>query len=211
MFNELHKDLFPNIFKYLRQIDLLNCKLISKIFYDEIEKYIKKTDFYKINTEELFISGTINDDIFSFLLLHNEKDVWKYRSFAINKHLCNCHNIIFKIIILDEVDSENKIHEGLGNHIYFDNCLFYGKFDLIRKHINKNIDEFKIKYSPNKIPLYYIAQSKYSNVNIFKYLIETYPGQVDISKENLISLIEQALCSKQYDIIEYINNIIDVV
>lgn len=211
MFNELHKDLFSNIFKYLRQIDLLNCKLICKIFYDEIEKYIKKTDFYKINTKELFINGMINDDIFSFLLLHNNNDVWKYRSFAIREHLCNSHDIIFNIITLDSVDSENKIHEGLGKHIYFDNCLFYGKFDLLKKHINKNIDKFKMEYSSDKIPLFYISQSKYSNVNIFKYLIETYPEQVDISKESLISLIEQALCSKQYDIIEYINNIIDVV
>ncbi len=204
MFNELHKDLFPNIFKYLRQIDLLNCKLICKIFYDEIEKYIKKTDFYKINTNELFINGMINNDIFSFLLLHNDNDVWKYRSFEINKYLCNCHDIIFNIIILDSVDSENKIHEGLGYDVYINNCLYYNKLELIKQYINNNLEQFKINYLNKKISLFILIQSEYGKINMLKYFIETHSEQTDTSKVGLNFLLERACEKCKYDIIEYL-------
>lgn len=145
MFHLVHIDLFPNIFEYLSQKELLDILLINKLFYQQVMKYITNTFFYKpIQTVEMssgFNEACENNLIISILQLG--KIHYPYNAI---QSACKGGHLYLVKMFFTKYNSELKDRFQLKKYwnCAFINACFSGNIDIINIFIEKGIKRWNV-------------------------------------------------------------------
>jgi len=131
--NELHLDLFPIIFDYLTQNELLDMLLLSDTLYRQIMKYINNTKFTKLRfAKDAFEKAKKNYVISVFQSQFSEK---KYSIEILNGACCNGNMRLFNYAL----KHVKKFYEHMSNSV-FELGLNYACEAKNWKMINKMIE-----------------------------------------------------------------------
>lgn len=178
-FEELPLDMFPIIFDYLMQTELLCLTSVNKLIYSQINKYIETIDF----EEDIKIFGVgysmktikYNRKIFERICKNNEiityiKNKSKIDRIMYNDGILNMDINRFLLILATNYDT--LIVYYLFKKYY---CLYiYGFDNEIFKSNNKKLIMILFSKFENQHGIYMYYCGKYNNIHILYELMNKY-------------------------------------